>query len=157
MMAATRGYQQNLWLFGPEERVSEAGAMNFFAVLRSEDGQNKELVTPLLDGTILEGITRDLVLALARERLVPEGWTISERHVTMSELAAAADQGRLVEAFGAGTAAVVSPIRTIAWKDRLVNCGLPLGREVGETAARMKGWIESIQYADEKHAWSMQV
>ena len=130
--------------------------MNFFAVLRDGNG-NKELVTAPLDGTILEGITRDSVLALARERLVPEGWTVSERYVTMGQLASAREEGRLVECFGSGTAAVVSPVRKISWRGRLVDCGLEEGKEAGETTARMKDWIEGIQYGDEEHPWSVKI
>ncbi|MCJ1295973.1 hypothetical protein MMC34_007538 [Xylographa carneopallida] len=156
MQAAARGFHQNLWLFGEDEKVTEVGTMNFFAVLRDANG-NKELVTAPLDGTILEGVTRDSILALARERLVPEGWTVSERYVTMSELFSAREEGRLVECFGAGTAAVVSPVRKISWRGMLVDCGLEDGKEAGETAARMKDWIEGIQYGEEEHAWSLKI
>ena len=127
--------------------------MNFFAVLRDETGR-KELVTAPLDGTILTGITRDSVLALARERLVPNGWVVNERHLPMGELAKASEDGRLVEAFGSGTAAVVSPVRNIGWRGKLVDCGLKEGEEVGETTLQMKQWIEDIMYGDVKHPWS---
>ena len=156
MQAAARGFHQNLWLFGEDEKVTEVGTMNFFAVLRDGNG-NKELVTAPLDGTILDGVTRDSVLTLARERLVPEGWTVSERYVTMGELFSAREEGRLVECFGAGTAAVVSPVRKISWRGMLVDCGLEDGKEAGETAARMKDWIEGIQYGEEEHAWSVKI
>ncbi|MCJ1382609.1 branched-chain-amino-acid transaminase bat2 [Xylographa soralifera] len=156
MQAAARGFHQNLWLFGEDEKVTEVGTMNFFAVLRDGNG-NKELVTAPLDGTILDGVTRDSVLALARERLVPEGWTVSERYVTMGELFSAREEGRLVECFGSGTAAVVSPVRKISWRGILVDCGLEDGKEAGETAARMKDWIEGIQYGEEEHAWSVKI
>lgn len=154
MQAASRGFHQNLWLFGPEEKITEVGSMNFFAVLQHAGGM-KELVTAPLDGTILAGVTRDSVLALARERLVPEGWKISERYMTMGELKRAADEGRLVEAFGTGTAAIVAPVRKISWNDQLVSCGLRDDQEAGETASRMKSWIEGIQYGDEEHEWSV--
>ena len=155
MEAAKRGFHQNLWLFGEEEKVTEVGTMNFFAVLKGKKGL--ELVTAPLDGTILEGVTRDSILDLARERLVPEGWTVSERYVTMGDLAKASEDGTLVEAFGAGTAAVVSPVRRIGWKGRLVECGLREDQEAGETTKRMKEWIEGIQYGDEEHRWSVKV
>lgn len=154
LQAASRGHQQNLWLFGEEEYVTEVGTMNMFVVLRDKETGRKELVTAPLDGTILDGVTRDSVLALARERLVPEGWLVSERKYTMPELWQASQEGRLVEAFGAGTAAVVSPIRTIAWKGKLVDCGLKDTEESGEVALRMKGWIEARQYGEEEHEWS---
>jgi branched-chain amino acid aminotransferase len=157
LQAASRGYQQNLWLFGEEEYVTEVGTMNMFAVIKDKQTGQKELVTAPIDGTILEGVTRDSVLALARERLVPEGWKVSERKYTMSELYEASQEGRLVEAFGAGTAAIVSPIRTIAWKGKHVDCGLKESEESGETALRVKEWIEAIQYGEEEHEWSVKV
>ncbi|KAH8808467.1 branched-chain-amino-acid aminotransferase [Xylogone sp. PMI_703] len=152
--AAKRGFQQNLWLFGKEEFVTEVGTMNMFVALKDMTTGQKELVTAPLDGTILEGVTRDSVLALAREKLEPEGWKISERKYTMLELADAAREGRLLEAFGAGTAAIVSPIRNISWKGELVSCGLKPNEEAGEIATKMKEWIEARQYGDEEHEWS---
>jgi branched-chain amino acid aminotransferase len=155
--AAGRGYQQNLWLFGEEEYITEVGTMNMFAAIKDRETGQKELVTAPLDGTILEGVTRDSVLALARERLVPEGWKVSERKYTMKELDEAANEGRLLEAFGAGTAAIVSPVRKIAWKGKEVECGLAENEESGEIAMRMKNWIEGIQYGEEEHEWSVTI
>lgn len=152
--AAKRGFHQNLWLFGEEEYVTEVGTMNMFVALKNKETGQKELVTAPLDGTILEGVTRDSVLALAREKLAPEGWLISERKYTMKELADAAKEDRLLEAFGAGTAAVVSPVRNISWKGELVSCGLKAEEEAGEIATKMKEWIEARQYGDEEHEWS---
>ena len=130
--------------------------MNVFVVLRDEGG-GMELVTAPLDGTILEGVTRDSVLDLARERLVPKGWKVSEREFTMREVAQAAEEGRLVEAFGTGTAAVVAPIRGISWRGRMVNCGLKEGEEAGKCAKQMKEWIEGIQFGEEEHAWGYKI
>ena len=158
--AAKRGFHQNLWLFseGEDEYVTEVGTMNFFAAVKSKSQPGtKELWTAPLDGTILEGVTRDSVLALARERLVPEGWEVHERRFTMRELAEAETEGRLLECFGAGTAAVVSPVRRIGWRGRMVECGLREGEEAGEVATRMKGWIEGIQYGDENHRWRVEI
>ncbi|PWY86305.1 branched-chain-amino-acid aminotransferase [Aspergillus heteromorphus CBS 117.55] len=152
--AASRGFQQNLWLFGKEEYITEVGTMNLFIALKNKETGQKELVTAPLDGTILEGVTRDSVLALARERLVPKGWKISERKLKMSEVAEAAEEGRMIEVFGAGTAAIVSPVRTISYRGKLVDCGLKESEEAGEIALQMKNWIEGIQYGDESHPWS---
>lgn len=154
LQAAKRGFNQNLWLFGEEKFVTEAGTMNFFAAIRDKETGKKTLMTPPLDGTILEGIIRDSVLDLARERLKPEGWEVVERKFTMAELSNAADEGRLIEAFGTGTAAVVSPVRKISWDGRLVECGLKEDQEAGDVARRMKAWIEDIQYGVEEHPWS---
>ena len=151
--AASRGFQQNLWLFGEEEYVTEVGTMNLFMALKDKETGQKELVTAPLDGTILEGVTRDSVLGLARERLEPLGWKVSERKVKMSDLAEASKEGRLLEVFGSGTAAIVSPVRTIAYQGQLVNCGLKEDEEAGEIALKMKNWIEGIQYGDEAHPW----
>ncbi|KAL8903962.1 MAG: hypothetical protein Q9207_003577 [Kuettlingeria erythrocarpa] len=155
--AAKRGYHQNLWLFGEEEIVTEVGTMNFFVCVREKGTGKKMLWTAPLDGTILEGVVRESVLELARERLGPEGWAIEEKNYTMAELAEAADEGRLIEAFGTGTAAVVSPVRKINWRGRDVECGLKEDEEAGEVAARMKGWIEEIQYGDVDHKWSVKI
>ncbi|KAI0965302.1 branched-chain amino acid aminotransferase [Xylaria arbuscula] len=152
--AASRGFQQNLWLFGPEQYVTEVGTMNLFVAIRDKETGQKELVTAPLDGTILEGVTRDSILSLAREKLAPEGWRISERKITMATLAEASAEGRLLEVFGAGTAAIVSPVRTISWRGKPVDCGLSEHEESGEIALRMKGWIEARQYGDEEHEWS---
>ncbi|RHZ73433.1 branched-chain-amino-acid transaminase bat2 [Aspergillus turcosus] len=154
LKAASRGFQQNLWLFGEEEYVTEVGTMNLFIALKNKETGQKELVTAPLDGTILEGVTRDSVLALARERLVPKGWTVSERKIRMSEVAQASEEGRLIEVFGAGTAAIVSPVRTISYRGKPVDCGLKENEEAGEIALQMKNWIEGIQYGDEEHPWS---
>ena len=157
LQAAKRGFHQNLWLFGEEQFVTEVGSMNFFAAVVDKETGKKKLMTAPLDGTILEGVTRDSVLDLARERLQPEGWEVEERKFTMAELASAADEGRLIEAFGTGTAAVVSPVRKISWRGRLVECGLKEDQEAGDVAKRMKAWIEGIQYGDEEHPWGWKI
>lgn len=154
MQAASRGFHQNLWLFGEEEFVTEVGTMNLFVAMKNKETGQNELLTAPLDGTILEGVTRDSVLALARERLEPEGWKVKEEKFTMRQLAEASDEGRLLEVFGSGTAVVVSPVRSISWKGRLVQCGLPDNKEAGPLAQQMKQWIEQIQYGGEEgHPW----
>ncbi|RYO74264.1 hypothetical protein DL762_010522 [Monosporascus cannonballus] len=152
--AASRGFQQNLWLFGPEEYVTEVGTMNLFVAMKDKETGQKELITAPLDGTILEGVTRDSILSLAREKLAPEGWKVSERKLTMGDVYEASLDGRMIEVFGAGTAAVVSPVRKISWKGKLVDCGLSDHEESGEIAMRMKNWMEARQYGDEEHEWS---
>ncbi|KAL8631610.1 hypothetical protein Q9189_002716 [Teloschistes chrysophthalmus] len=154
--AAKRGYHQNLWLWGEEEVVTEVGTMNLFVCVRDREGR-KCLWTAPLDGTILEGVVRESVLELARERLGKEGWKVEERQFTMRELAEAADEGRLLECFGTGTAAVVAPVRLINWRGRDVECGLKEGEEAGEVATRLKGWIDEIHYGDVEHKWSVKV
>lgn len=156
--ASTRGFQQNLWLFGEEGYVTEVGTMNLFTAWITPDGK-KELVTAPLDGTILEGVTRDSILALAREKLSQEGWEVNERKYTIGEVAKAADEGRLLEAFGSGTAAVVSPIRRIHWdggvggSPRDIRVPLQEGKEAGALAEKMWKWMEERQYGDVETDW----
>lgn len=158
MQAAKRGYHQNLWLFteGGEEYVTEVGTMNLFTAWVAEDGV-KELITAPLDGTILEGVMRDSLLELARERLVPEGWRITERRYTMKEIDRAANEGRMLEVFGSGTAAVVSPVRNIGWRGKTIDCGLSPGQEAGPIATQMSQWFADIQYGETEHPWSWKV
>ncbi|KAI0995021.1 Branched-chain-amino-acid aminotransferase [Podosphaera aphanis] len=154
MQAAKRGFQQNLWLFGEEEYITEVGTMNIFVVLRDEKTRKREIVTPPLDGTILEGITRDSILSLAREKLAPRSWKVSERKITMKEIYSASLEGRLLEVFGSGTAAVVSPVRSISWKGNTIDCGLQSNKEIGEVAESMLNWITARQTGEEEHEWS---
>lgn len=160
--AAKQGYQQNLWLFGEEGYVTEVGTMNVFFAWTTPEGK-KELVTAPLDGTILNGVTRDSILALAREKLIPEGWQISERKFTMADVAKAADEGRLLEAFGAGTAAVVSPINKIHWDGgiqtdaRDIVVPLQEGKEAGPLAEKFWDWMAERQYGDVESDWSVVV
>jgi branched-chain amino acid aminotransferase len=165
MQAARKGLQQNLWLFEDVDPatgehvdyLTEVGTMNLFIALQHKDG-TRELATAPLDGTILEGVTRDSVLTLARERLEPRGWVVNERKTTMQEVSTAAQEGRLLEVFGAGTAAVVSPVRAISWKDQMIDCGLPANEEAGPIAKQMKDWIEGIQLGEEDgHPWSVKI
>ncbi|MCJ1237898.1 hypothetical protein MMC14_005885 [Varicellaria rhodocarpa] len=158
LQASRKGFSQNLWLFGDEDYVTEAGNSNFFvAIVNKETGQ-KELLTAPLDGTILEGVTRDSVLGLARERLIPLGWAVEERKISMKEIVTAVEDGRLIEAFGSGTGATIIPIRLISYQGRLLNCGLKEDQEAGEISTQMKAWIEGIQCGDEPdHPWSVQV
>ncbi|KAL2864071.1 aminotransferase [Aspergillus lucknowensis] len=161
--AAEAGSQQNLWLLADresgEEFVTEAGTMNLFVVWVSPSTGKKELVTPQLDGTILPGVTRMSILELARERHggAGSGMKVVERRITMRELAAASKEGRLLEVFGAGTAVVVSPVRSIRWGDQSISCGLRDGEEAGPVSLQLKTWLEEVQYGLVEHPWSYRV
>ncbi|RLV95818.1 Branched-chain-amino-acid aminotransferase cytosolic [Spathaspora sp. JA1] len=152
--AASRGFAQNLWLFGKEGYITEVGTMNVFFVFKDQQGK-KELVTAPLDGTILEGVTRDSILELARDRLDSDEWVISERKYTIGEVEERANKGELVEAFGAGTAAVVSPIKNIGFRDgRNIEVPVALGNS-GELTSQVAEWIRKIQYGEEAYKdWS---
>lgn len=149
--AAERGYQQNLWLFGPEKYITEVGTMNVFFVFKDSVTGKKELVTAPLDGTILEGVTRDSILSLAREKLNPEEWIVSERYCSINEVQEKAKKNELVEAFGAGTAAVVSPIKEIGWEGNDIQVPLLPGEQSGPLTKDIARWIADIQYGRENH------
>ena len=107
--AKQEGFMQVLWLDGIEHKyVEEVGAMNIFFKV---DGK---IITPELRGTILPGVTRDSVLTLLREG----GHEVIEKRLPIAELEEAASQGRLDEAFGAGTAAIISPVGSITHKGK---------------------------------------
>lgn len=118
--AETLGYSQILWLLGPSAQVTEAGASNFFCVLRSAHNPERlELTTaPLDDKIILDGVTRRSILELARDVLTHEmpHLEVVERNFTMPELLEAHEQGRLLEAFAAGTAYFVTAVAEVAWR-----------------------------------------
>ncbi|CAE6457276.1 branched-chain amino acid aminotransferase [Rhizoctonia solani AG-1 IB] len=124
--AARKGYQQILWILGENQQVTEVGQMNFFAVFERDDGAY-DVVTPTLDGTILPGVTRNSVLALVRadDETSPLGnfqkshkLYAHERQLTLPELQEMADSGRLVEAFGVGTAAIICPIGRVGYQNK---------------------------------------
>lgn len=103
-LAQNEGYDQLIWTDGIEHRyIEEAGTMNLIFKI---DGK---IISPELGDTILPGINRKTVLELARH----EGYSVEERPLTVEELVTAIQKGKLEEAFGAGTAAVVTAIKTI--------------------------------------------
>ncbi|TDL28555.1 branched-chain amino acid aminotransferase II [Rickenella mellea] len=155
--AGRKGYVQNLWLHGPEHHLTEVGTMNMFVVFKAENGL-VEIVTPPLDGMILPGVTRDSVITLAKEHIfgkhklqgLPENLVLNERPVTMTEVKAAAAQGTLVELFGTGTAAVISPVDKIGYlgEDIVIPTGPdgmgPISRVIWkELVGRQTGAIPS--------------
>ncbi|KAI9295048.1 branched-chain amino acid aminotransferase II [Neoconidiobolus thromboides FSU 785] len=152
--AMNKGSQQNLWLFGPEDELSEVGTMNCFVLLKNKSGE-VELVTPPLDGTILPGVTRSSILGLARQ------WgefKVSERRINMKELEEALKENRVIEMFGSGTACIVSPIREILYQDRKLT--IPLdpkdsNAQAGPYTKRFFDTILAIQHGEIESEWSV--
>ncbi|MFZ5775132.1 MAG: branched-chain amino acid aminotransferase [Thermodesulfobacteriota bacterium] len=141
--AKKKGFTQVLWLDACERRyVEEVGTMNIFFVI------GDEVVTPPLAGSILPGITRDSVLQLIRDW----GYPVTERPITIDELLAAGNRGDLKEAFGTGTAAVISPVGSLHYqgKDCLIN-----GGKTGPLSQRLFDEIQDIQYGrkPDPHGW----
>ena len=112
-----QGCEQVLWVFGEDQEVTEVGAMNLFVLLKEAGTGKVELVTPpLTSGTVLPGVTRQSVLELAGEIA---GLEVRERRLTLPELLAASREGRLLEMFGSGTAAIISPVGGLRSGQRL--------------------------------------
>ena len=132
------GYTQVLWLDGVERRyIEEVGAMNIFFVI------NDEIVTPQLTGSILPGITRMSVLELGKLW----GLEVKEIRITIDEVLNGLKEGTVTEVFGAGTAAVITPVGILSYKgdDYLIGSG-----ETGPVATRFYEHLTGIQYGKEK-------
>lgn len=127
------GYAQVLWLDGVEKKyIEEVGSMNVFFKI------NGEIITPALNGSILPGITRDSIIELLKHWGLP----VSERRISMEEVHEAYKLGQLEEAFGTGTAAVISPIGEFLWngEEMIVQSG-----ETGELSRKLYDTLTGVQ------------
>jgi len=143
--ASASGYSQVLWLDGKENKyIEEVGSMNVFFKI------NGEVVTPALSGSILEGITRKSVIELLQHWGVP----VSERRISIEELHDAYQNGQLEEAFGSGTAAVISPIGELFWKNEkmIINNG-----KTGELSLKVYNSLTGIQTGKEEDPFGWRV
>lgn len=146
--AHNAGFTQVLWLDGVEQKyVEEVGSMNILFVI------NNELITPMLNGSILPGITRDSVLALAKSWGIPT----AERRISIDEVFEAHQAGTLNEIFGSGTAAVISPVGELKYEEKTIKIGQgqagPIAQRLYDTMTDIQygratdpmGWIEPVQ------------
>lgn len=145
--AKQAGYAQVLWLDACENKyIEEVGTSNIFFLI------GDELITPPLGGSILPGITRDSVMKLA-EKL---GITVKEKRISIDDVIVANENGSLKEAFGTGTAAVISPIGEFLYRDRkfFVNNG-----EIGEVSQRLFDELQQIQFGsgEDSFNWTVRV
>ena len=141
--AEKKGYSQVLWLDGVYRKyIEEVGAMNVMFKI------NGEIITPKLSGSILPGITRKSIIELLKS----EGYNVSERLLSVDELAEALENGTLEEAWGCGTAAVVSPIGELCYQDKkyIINNG-----EIGKTTQHLYDTLTGIQWGnvEDKFGW----
>lgn len=145
--AKEKGYVQVLWLDGVERKyVEEVGAMNVFFKI------NGEVLTPSLEGSILPGITRASVIQLLKEW----GVKITERKISISELYEAHAKGQFEEAFGTGTAAVISPVGELNWNDKKITIN---NEKIGDLSQKLYDTITGIQSGriSDKYGWTIEV
>ncbi|HSR11279.1 MAG TPA: branched-chain amino acid aminotransferase [Thermodesulfobacteriota bacterium] len=145
--AHEEGFTQVLWLDAKERKyVEEVGTSNIFLYIEDE------LVTPPLGGTILPGVTRDSALHIARALEMK----VSERMISLDEILSALESGKVKEAFASGTAAVISPVGSLAYRGKkfVINNG-----KVGPLAQKLYDQIMGIQYGKIKdpYGWTMKV
>ena len=145
--ALSQGYNQVLWLDGITRRnIEEVGSMNVMFKIGGK------VVTPGLTGSVLPGITRKSCIEL----LGSWGYEVSERDFSIDELIEASNDGSLEEAWGTGTAAVISPICEIAFEGKSYE--IP-GKGIGPLTQRLYNTITDIQWGrmEDKFAWSIKV
>ena len=145
--AAKVGYTQVLWLDGVERKyIEEVGTMNVFFVI------DDEIVTPELQGSILPGVTRMSCIELLKK----QGYKVSERRLSIEEVAEAADAGKLKEAFGSGTAAVISPIGELKWDEKVMTIN---NGEIGTISQHLYDTLTGIQWGKlpDPYGWTVEV
>ena len=132
--AHNQDYEQVLWLDGVEQKyIEEVGSMNIFFVI---DG---EVITPQLTGSVLPGITRKSSIELCKKW----GMKVTERKITIQEVADAYDAGKLDEVFGTGTAAVISPVGHLKWGDKIMTIN---DNKIGAISQKLYDTMTGIQY-----------
>jgi branched-chain amino acid aminotransferase len=145
--AHDEGYSQVLWLDGVERKyVEEVGAMNIFFKI------NGTIVTPVLTGSILPGVTRDSVINLCKSWGLP----VEERRISIQEIHEAHQNGTLEEVFGTGTAAVISPVGQLRWEDTIMKVK---DGGIGEYSQKLYDTITGIQLGKEEDSfqWTIEV
>ena len=145
--AEEQGYTQVLWLDGVERKyIEEVGAMNVMFKI------NGKIVTPALSGSILPGITRKSCIELLKDW----GYTVEERPISVDELFNAAADGSFEEAWGTGTAAVVSPIGQLYYQGKAYTL---CDGKIGEVARKLYDNLTGIQWGKlpDAHGWSYKV
>ena len=145
--AEERGYSQVLWLDGVHRKyIEEVGAMNVMFKVAGK------ILTPDLNGSVLDGITRRSCIQLLKDW----GYEVEERRITAEELFETAEKGTLEEAWGTGTAAVVSPIGELAMGDKKVTVS---GGKIGEITQKLYDELTGIQWGRvaDPHDWIMKL
>jgi branched-chain amino acid aminotransferase len=146
------GTDQVLWLL--HDYVTEVGTMNFFVFWKNEQGEN-ELITPPLDGTILPGVTRDSILTLCKEL---GEFKVSVKPFKIQELMNACKEKRVYEAFGAGTAAIVSPVKSFIYDEETYQIPIDEEKGAGKLSQRILQMMTDLQYGKvSRPAWQFYI
>ena len=133
-LAEERGFSQVLWLDGVEKKyVEEVGSMN---IMFKIDG---EIYTAPCVGTVLPGVTRRSIIELLKDW----GYKVHEERVAIADIMKAADEGKLEEVFGTGTAAVVSPVKELDWEGKVAHIS---GGKIGELTQKLYDTLTGIQW-----------
>jgi len=143
--AKKAGYDQVMWMDAVEKKyVQEVGTMNLFFVI---DGK---VITPATTGTILRGITRDCFITYLKDN----GYTVEDRLLSIQEIADAYWRGALQECFGAGTAAVVSHVSDITWRDRKIELP-PVSPEKRPVGTMLKKYLNLLRIGqvEDEYGW----
>ena len=141
-IAKESGYTQVLWLDAIERKyIEEVGTMNIFFKI------NGKIVTPSLSGSVLPGVTRDSVIQLIKK----SGYDVEERPLAISEVKEAYNGGKLEEAFGTGTAAVISPVGVLAIDNDIMHLS---GGEIGPLSQKLYDTLTGIQYGEIEDAFN---
>jgi branched-chain amino acid aminotransferase len=141
------GYSQVLWLDGVHRKyIEEVGAMNIFFKI------NGTVVTPELNGSILPGVTRNSCIALCKKW----GLSVEEKRISIDEIYEAAENGTLEEVWGTGTAAVISPVGQLRWKDHVMQIH---EGGIGEISQRLYDTVTGIQLGELEDTlnWTVEV
>ena len=155
--AAKKEFDQVLWLYPgsqPENPlVTEAGGSNFFVLWKTPEGKMQLITAPLSHGLILPGVTRQSILELAKAEFGSE-MEVVEKDYGIEDLVQAFKEGRLLEAFAAGTAYFVTPVEKITYKD--VDVNIPLnGAVAGKYTKTIRDRLMEIQYGKASHEWGV--
>lgn len=145
--AESQGCTQVLWLDGVERKyVEEVGTMN---IMFKIDG---EIYTAPIEGTVLPGVTRDSIIHILKDW----GYKVNETRLSVEDLMKAGHEGRLEEAFGTGTAAVVSPVGEFVYKEDSVTVN---GFQTGELTRKLYDYLTGIQWGKEedRYGWTVKV
>ena len=156
--AKRSGFDQVLWLSWPGGYITDTGSSNFFVIWRTEKGELQMVTAALDEHTTLAGVTRQSILELAKERFSQspelreesEPLEVVETKISIFDIISAANEGKLLAAFGVGTACFVVPVSQIGYKDQKIDINV---NAVPHISALQK-WMSDILYGNEVSSWA---